>query len=203
MLYRWLARVLATAAVLLLVSCLALWVISYFRGEYFKRTSWSLSATTDQWSIMHINYGSGIVELTKVDEMQPAFIGNFTASDAPFSNNRTIPSGVEWDNWVLPSPGPRQATEMRLGVATWSSRGRWTVQVALWLPTLVSLSLCSAAMLILRHANRPIRRFRQGLCPTCGYDIRATPSQCPECGTSLPAAKWKRPAIAGDFPAVK
>jgi hypothetical protein len=31
------------------------------------------------------------------------------------------------------------------------------------------------------------RRARHGLCPTCGYDLRATPGRCPECGAPAPA----------------
>jgi hypothetical protein len=52
--------------------------------------------------------------------------------------------------------------------------------VPYWLLAVV-LGLLPSARLFAVWRRR--RRVGHGLCPTCGYDLRATPTRCPECGT--------------------
>jgi hypothetical protein len=57
--------------------------------------------------------------------------------------------------------------------------------VPFWLLEAITLAPIGVALAMrLRSQRRP----RVGMCPTCGYDLRATPDCCPECGTASAGA---------------
>ena len=58
----------------------------------------------------------------------------------------------------------------------------------LWLTLLSTLAYAACGVIFIVgtfRARRAIRRSRKGLCPACGYDIRAASDRCPECGSVL------------------
>ena len=61
---------------------------------------------------------------------------------------------------------------------------------------LVALAATLPVVWIVRRW-RGARREKKGLCPRCGYDLRATPGRCPECGEGsieVPAPSAAQPA---------
>jgi hypothetical protein len=99
----------------------------------------------------------------------------------PFSANRWRFLGFGWDDRSFPlrvqyPPSP---------VVTSTARNRsllipfWSLCLILaWLPTRWT------------YRRRLRRRLALGSCPSCGYDLRATPDRCPECGV-VPAGAGK------------
>ena len=61
-----------------------------------------------------------------------------------------------------------------------------------WIPLIVLGSIAgvvlgSVNVFLMSRARRPHLQDqlrRRGLCPSCGYDLRATPGRCPECGAA-------------------
>jgi hypothetical protein len=57
------------------------------------------------------------------------------------------------------------------------------VVVTLWsLQTLLSVLPAAWVVLLLARRRRAARLRDAPVCPSCGYDLRATPERCPECG---------------------
>ncbi len=100
---------------------------------------------------------------------------------------RGSPPGMRWsfggDNvtWAMNGYPPGFAAERTpYGSGPIRSGHRWVLAVRPWLPTMLTAVL--PAIWLRRH-GKARRARRKGLCPTCGYDLRATPDRCPECGT--------------------
>jgi hypothetical protein len=62
---------------------------------------------------------------------------------------------------------------------------RWGLDIPYWLIGVPCAFVWLRSSLKTYRAHR--HQQRSGLCPTCGYDLRASKDRCPECGTPIPA----------------
>jgi hypothetical protein len=119
------------------------------------------------------------------------YCGNWNASSFParFVHNSGHYTGPLADGWG-PHLAPREAVSNVAGIKfaafTNAHLGRFIlVFFPDWfLVAITSISL-GISVVSLQRTKRANSRRKLGLCPRCGYDVRASPARCSECGESL------------------
>jgi hypothetical protein len=199
------ARVLPGLAIISLTLCLAtvaLWVRSWHKGQSVERV--------DPRRRIVITSTYGVVQLTRWDgAFQPPSVAPTAYNSPPpgawrkwmYWHGRNIgdTGPTDWayppafsgsDRWWQnagfdafdykhkPLRNPNAFALHDWLQPQWLGRER-SVVVPYWA---IAVAFCMLpGIVFLRFVGRG-RHFRAGVCPSCGYDLRATPHRCPECG---------------------
>ena len=186
MAHRWFAHfrrrlftILSVVSLILCLATIALWVGSYWREDALTLTR--ASPIEKYRKVFQIRSSCGGVRIT-YDRDRMYYLDSRLGwrHDGSPSSSRTYPY------WFAGSPQQKfKMLGFQLFVADWTDSGgpkRSIGFLAPWFAIALVLSVLPSVWLFAMLRSR--RRARAGLCPRCGYDLRATPERFPECGTA-------------------
>jgi hypothetical protein len=179
------------STVLFAVTCV-LWVRGHFVCETLSRDSWTHDARRSRestWWLLSGRGGLGVQhfwqDLPALPHYERQALSQWV-SRRPYGRTSYDPRSAYAVAMFGPR-GPRGAFDFHYAneplapamAGPGGSGARTEIRVPAWF-----VATCFAALpaLWLRAARRRARRRVAGLCPACGYDLRATPGRCPECG---------------------
>lgn len=102
----------------------------------------------------------------------------------PDGSARTVPeepevyAGFRWETGAATDGKSRLDRRFQLSLIPWRAL---TVPYAALVAVTALLPLWWLGLVV-----RARRRAGRGLCPSCGYDLRASADRCPECGAAIP-----------------
>jgi len=183
---RLLLNLLSILSLLLFTAAEALWVRSHFASD---RLLWCPLCDTPDGYVSGeylLDSRGGILYVGAVRH-QHHKVGNL-----PFDFEVSPVLGADFEfsdeGWTVRAPDGRSDWGFSGWTLNKSRPGRRTTGVGWSTPywfLLLLFSLPPTLHVVLSRRRR--RRRHLGLCPRCGYDLRATPGKCPECGTISPA----------------
>ena len=177
-----LLSVVTVISLLLLAATFTAAVRSYFVADGF---SW----TTHDAAIYSLKWDRARLNLVKATSDPSAFVETpdslaFEKPKAGFEYTADEPGEPEaWGVGGLATP---ERTVHLLGIHYNAGKVIFLYARHLAIPMVYLAALFAVLpaghFLRWRRRHRARRRIGAQLCPTCGYDLRATPGRCPECG---------------------
>jgi hypothetical protein len=193
--FRRLPALLAGAAALLFLAAVVLWARSYWVGDEVFREKDRVGPHPYSVHILRFWLARGTLVCFASTTVYPE--GSHRVEVTRLNRvdvNRSLPLWGWRREWEPPDPRRFSGATIR-GPFGWTSAsgagddGDRTIWRVLVVPWWVVVAICgvypAAWALFARRRRRDRRRRELGLCPRCGYDLRATPGRCPECGTGL------------------
>jgi hypothetical protein len=202
MIRRRLFTLVSALSLVLCVATCALWVRSYWRDDLVARPArfQFLDGTVSSRGVIWIVWSDAPrhrepiewTVRTRVPDDELACLWQVEDQCGPTGSggfgyrSKAVPSGIKIESKYL------RGGDYLINVAPLVERRVLTVPH--W-----SVVLAGAVLPVTRLAAVAGRRRRRrlGLCPACGYDLRATPDRCPECGAvpdrARPAGGWPKP----------
>ena len=122
------------------------------------------------------------------------YLTYLTTSEPPMSG----PASLRLSYYRSPSSEtqvPRDTPARRWGFGYADHYQSETVWLPHWVIVLSTAVLPVMCLTSQARARKRRRRLTLGLCPNCGYDLRASPERCPECGEAIPADMERKPVL--------
>jgi hypothetical protein len=156
-------------AVLVSVVSAIVWLRTWHMVDEFALTG------NSTWEIAFMR---GKFLCTRLDPIQPTGVFHACYSTVSGLEDRWefANAGQPLFSWL---PGIRTATGTFSPSTQGISHDYRVITVTLW--PIVTLLAIPVGLPMVSHLQRR-RRLRRGLCPYCGFDLRATADRCPECG---------------------
>ncbi len=159
-------------SLLLCVVVCVLWVRSYFSWQKVK-LAWGTGQLLVETTPGHIGFslcwGEGFGQTMEYWEDASIALGRSTEE-----MRAGWPKDAYWDRWGMCYFAGHVDFPLRQSLRVFMASSWQVVAVLATCPTL----------LLLRRFRCRLGRHGDGLCPACGYDLRATPDRGPECGTA-------------------
>jgi hypothetical protein len=189
---RRLLNILATASLLLCVAASSMWLRSYWRQDApgvitSRGATWLMSSRGKLGVlVLHVRTYQDVWSMTRLDQAadrgSPTELGNL-GTLGPDEKKGAAGFGVAHSSL--------RAGRVTVGAIRFNGDPAGSTVDLRWAFAPYWSIILPAAIAPAARAARRFRRrraIRPGLCPMCGYDLRATPDRCPECGTNAAPA---------------